>query len=155
MILRNISCAPQAKARLFKEDAVPVLIDCLRHSRSDRVKEHTAATLRNMSASGTDKDRIARIVEEGALGPLIALLSFPVKRVVEQAVGTLRNLSVDANNHPAMIEDGILPPLISLLSSGNEQIIEHTIITLRNISSAPKQHRKYLSASKIGRLSLY
>jgi nitrate/nitrite-specific signal transduction histidine kinase len=55
-------------------------------------------------------DNKARIVQEGALAGLVALLKSPIVNILQHAAATLRNLSVREGNDVKMAVEGALPP---------------------------------------------
>jgi hypothetical protein len=93
--------------------AVPPLIALLR-SPYERLQEHAAVALRNLTVNDRNETRVA---EDGALPPLILLLRSPDKRIQEQALGVLRNLSVSSANKVRLVNEGALPGISPLLSS--------------------------------------
>ncbi len=86
-----------------------------------------------------------RVVESGALPLVITLLRSAKIIIQEQAVGVIRNLSVNslifhffsdskAEIRIRLVNEGALPPLIAMLRSPNEGIQENAVVTVRNIS---------------------
>jgi alkylhydroperoxidase family enzyme len=64
------------------------------------------------------EDQVA-IVRQGALWPLIALVSEGSAGAQEKAAKALRNLAVNDENEMAIVHAGALVPLIALLSEGS------------------------------------
>jgi hypothetical protein len=75
-----------------------------------------------------------KIVQAGALHPLITLLRSASRRVQEQALGCLRDLSVAPENKTRVVQEGGLPHVIGLLRSREESIRELACWTIRNLA---------------------
>jgi hypothetical protein len=125
-------------ARL-RAELSPTLSPCRLIPHQDRtLQEHSAVIIRNISVNEENK---IKIVEEGALEPLAALLRTPDLKIQEIAVGCIRNLSVNPGNKVAIVQEGALPALpslIALLSSTDERIQEQAAVSLRNLSVNPQ-----------------
>jgi ethanolamine ammonia-lyase large subunit len=88
------------KLKMVEKGILPPLIALL-SAQEERVQELTCGTIRNLSIhrmlflalSEAAEDNKVRIVQEGALTPLVALLKSLVVKIVEHAAATLRNLS--------------------------------------------------------------
>jgi hypothetical protein len=63
-------------------------------------------TVRNLSVNAENK---VKMVQEGALKPLIALLRSKHEFTQEQAAMALRNLSINATNEHKMVAEGAIP----------------------------------------------
>ncbi len=71
-------------------------------------------------------------MHEGGLPPLLELLHHTDDHIVEQALVTLRNISVNVENEVKIVAAGALTPLITLLRSPKPSIQEQACGTLRN-----------------------
>lgn len=70
----------------------------------------------------------------GAISPLLSLLTSKVKRIQENAVTALLNLSINESNKILIAEAGAIEPLIHVLESGNTEARENSAATLFSLS---------------------
>ncbi|KAK1290528.1 U-box domain-containing protein 3 [Acorus calamus] len=75
------------------------------------------------------------IAKCGAISPLITLLYSKVKKIQENAVTALLNLSINDGNKSAIAEGGAIEPLIYVLKTGNAEARENSAATLFSLSS--------------------
>ncbi|KAH7691519.1 Zinc finger RING/FYVE/PHD-type protein [Dioscorea alata] len=101
-------------------------------SRVSEVQTAAASELRLLAKN--DKDNRNLIAECGAIPPLVSLLYSKIKRVQENAVTALLNLSINDNNKILIAEAGTIEPLIQVLESGNNEAKENAAATLFSLS---------------------
>lgn len=70
----------------------------------------------------------------GAVTPLLCLLTSKVKKVQENAVTVLLNLSINNSNKITIAEAGAIEPLIHVLESGSTEAQENSAATLFSLS---------------------
>ena len=74
------------------------------------------------------------IAKCGAITPLISLLTSKVKKIQENAVTALLNLSINGGNKISIAEAGAIEPLIHVLESGSTEAQENSAATLFSLS---------------------
>ena len=79
-----------------------------------------------------------QMCNDGAVEAITALLKNEDAKVVEQAAGTLRNVSANKDLRAAIVQAGALPLLIDLLSHVDEKVQEQAGVALRNLSDTVK-----------------
>jgi vacuolar protein 8 len=108
---------------------MPVLT-LLRFDR-EAIQEHATGTVWNLS---THPENELKIVQEGALPPLIKLLRSRDVLIARQACGALRNVSVNDEAREDIVDEGGLSAVIHLLKSTDAGTLEHASVLLRNLS---------------------
>ncbi|KAJ0963732.1 hypothetical protein J5N97_028854 [Dioscorea zingiberensis] len=133
----NIDIVPQSSLLGSKSDNLTIisqvqkLIEDLQ-SRVPQVQSAAASELRLLAKH--DKDNRDLIAECGAIAPLVSLLYSKIKRVQENAVTALLNLSINDSNKVLIAEAGAIEPLIQVLESGNTEARENAAATLFSLS---------------------
>lgn len=74
------------------------------------------------------------IAKCGAITPLLCLLTSKVKKVQENAVTALLNLSINNSNKITIAEAGAIEPLIHVVESGSTEAQENSAATLFSLS---------------------
>jgi hypothetical protein len=98
------------------------------------------------------EDQVA-IVREGALGPLIALLSEGSAGAQEQAALALGTLAFNnAENQVAIVQAGALGPLVALLSEGSAAAREQAARAMTNLAANENNDSAFASAGALGAL---
>ena len=85
-----------------------------------------------------------RLVEDGAVVPLIQLLRSSSKKIQENACLALRNITGTGPHEVKIVMEGGLPPLIALLSSQDRDLQEHA----RFVSPPPLSPLTFISNAR-------
>ncbi|XP_073103186.1 U-box domain-containing protein 4 isoform X2 [Elaeis guineensis] len=101
-------------------------------SQAPEVQRAAASELR-LLAKHNMENRVL-IVKCGAVPPLVSLLHSKVKRVQENAVTALLNLSINDNNKVSIVEAGAIEPLIHVLEYGSAEAKENSAAALFSLS---------------------
>jgi hypothetical protein len=83
------------------------------------LQENAAVVFRNLSVNAENDDKL---VWEGGLPALVALLGSRNESIVEHVAGAVRNLSCGVANRAKMAEGDGVRLLVTLLSSTNDQV---------------------------------
>ncbi|KAG0486684.1 hypothetical protein HPP92_008779 [Vanilla planifolia] len=108
------------------------LVDGL-NSFDPHTQSESALELRLLSKNNEENRFL--IAKCGAIVPLISLLKSNDKKVQENAVTTLLNLSISNGNKNSIIEAGVVEPLILVLDSGSTEAQENSAATLFSLSA--------------------
>nr|XP_023920395.1 U-box domain-containing protein 15 [Quercus suber] len=74
------------------------------------------------------------IAKNGAILPLVQLLSYPDSKIQEHAVTALLNLSIDEANKKLIAREGAIPAIIEILQKGSNEARENSAATLFSLS---------------------
>lgn len=74
------------------------------------------------------------IAKNGAILPLVQLLSYPDFKIQEHAVTALLNLSIDEANKKLIAREGAIPAIIEILQKGSNEARENSAATLFSLS---------------------
>lgn len=107
------------------------LIEDLKGS-SPELQMAAASELRRLTKHNME-NRVL-IAKCGAITPLLALLTSKVKKVQENAVTALLNLSINNSNKIEIAEAGAIEPLIHVLKYGSTEAQENSAATLFSLS---------------------
>jgi hypothetical protein len=152
-IVANLSVNPDNARKIVEEGGMPLLIGLLR-SPCQGVQEQAAVAIRNLSVEPENEVcfpraaprrscfecRQVRIMEEGGIPPLLALLRYNNEAFQRQGTVTLRNLSVHEENKIKIVQEGGIVLLIGLLRSPDKLIQQHSAGILRNLRWAQRLH---------------
>lgn len=100
--------------------------------RSPELQIAAASELRRLTKHNME-NRVL-IAKFGAIRPLLCLLTSKVKKVQENAVTALLNLSINNSNKISIAEAGAIEPLIHVLESGSTEAQENSAATLFSLS---------------------
>jgi HEAT repeat protein len=117
--LRNLAADPDNGLPMRAAGTVAALLRLL-HASPPRVQEQAAGALGNLAALE-------------AIDALASLLRTGVLQVQEEAAASLRNMSCDAVNSPAL--SLAIEPLVWVLSAGSDITKEEAAITLANLAA--------------------
>ncbi|XP_024401407.1 uncharacterized protein [Physcomitrium patens] len=114
--LRNLAAVEKLRSSIVEDGAIRVVINLV-SSGTSMARENAAATLQNLAVS--DDSIRWRIVEDGALQPLLRYLDFSAEACAQEiALGALRNLAACRDNIDVLCSAGFLPRLANCLRSG-------------------------------------
>ncbi|KAL0016814.1 hypothetical protein SO802_003883 [Lithocarpus litseifolius] len=74
------------------------------------------------------------IAKNGAILPLVQLLSYPDSKIQEHAVTALLNLSIDEANKKLIAREGAIPAIIEILQKGSTEARENSAAALFSLS---------------------
>ncbi|KAL6007352.1 hypothetical protein ACLOJK_032849 [Asimina triloba] len=103
------------------------------------------------SAVSDDLNKI-KIVDAGALGPLVTFLQLPSSNLRDHATAALLTLSASASNKSIISSSGAIPPLVEILREGTPQSKVDALLALYNLSTLPDNLHTILSVHAISPL---
>ncbi|CAO2207070.1 unnamed protein product [Urochloa humidicola] len=113
-----------------KED-IPSLVDGLSSIHPD-VQRKAVKKLRMLSKESPENRQL--IADGGGIPALIGLLACPDKKVQENTVTSLLNLSIDDKNKLLITRGGAIPLIIEILRHGSPEAQENSAATLFSLS---------------------
>ncbi|KAM3190394.1 hypothetical protein ACQJBY_068508 [Aegilops geniculata] len=113
-----------------RED-IPSLVEAL-SSIHPEVQRKAAKKIRMLSKESPENR--ALIVGNGGIPALIGLLAYPDKKVQENTVTSLLNLSIDHGNKLLITKGGAIPLIIEILRNGSAEGQENSAATLFSLS---------------------
>lgn len=128
---RTRSLSTSVSDELTTASHVMELVEDLK-SRSPEVQATAAAELRLLGKHNLE-NRVL-IAKCGAITPLVSLLTSNVKKIQENAVTALLNLSINDNNKISIAEAGAVESLIHVLESGSAEAQQNSAATLFSLS---------------------
>lgn len=121
---------PVAEQEERKED-IPSLVNDLLSVHLD-VQRKAAKKIRILSKENPENR--ALILENGGLPALISLVSYPDKKIQENTVTALLNLSIDETNKVLIAKGGAIPLIIEVLKNGSVEGQENSAAALFSLS---------------------
>ncbi|TKW23547.1 hypothetical protein SEVIR_4G298900v4 [Setaria viridis] len=121
---------PAAEQEERKED-IPSLVKDLSSVHLD-VQRKAAKKIRILSKENPENR--ALILENGGLPALISLVSYPDKKIQENTVTALLNLSIDETNKVLIAKGGAIPLIIEVLKNGSVEGQENSAAALFSLS---------------------
>ncbi|RLN03797.1 U-box domain-containing protein 15-like [Panicum miliaceum] len=113
-----------------KED-IPSLVEGLSSLHPD-VQRKAAKKIRMLSKESPENRLL--IADNGGIPALIGLLACPDKKVQENTVTSLLNLSIDEKNKLLITRGGAIPLIIEILRNGSAEAQENSAATLFSLS---------------------
>jgi hypothetical protein len=113
-----------------KED-IPKLVKDLSSVHLD-VQRKAAKKIRTLSKENPENR--ALVIENGGLPALISLVSYPDRKIQENTVTALLNLSIDETSKVLIAKGGALPLIIEVLRNGSVEGQENSAATLFSLS---------------------
>jgi hypothetical protein len=110
---------------------IPSLVKDLSSFHLD-VQRKSAKKIRTLSKENPENR--AMIIENGGLPALIGLLSYPDRKIQENTVTCLLNLSIDETNKVLIAKEGAIPLIIEVLRNGSVEGQENSAATLFSLS---------------------
>ncbi|XP_038874402.1 uncharacterized protein LOC120067080 [Benincasa hispida] len=101
-------------------ETIPRLIQQIKSSFSMEVQESAVVELNRIVSAGI-VDATRAVASKGGIFPLVKLIDEGSERATEAALAILYNLSMDAENHPAIIAAGAVPALRKIVLSQRVQ----------------------------------
>ncbi|PON81390.1 Beta-catenin [Trema orientale] len=132
--IRRLTKTSQRCRRLLS-DSVGPLISMLRLSHSPDSIESALLALLNLAVR--DEMNKTKIVEAGALEPIISFLTSESSNLQEYATASLLTLSASTNNKPVIGASGAIPLLVETLRRGSSQAKVDAVMALSNLSTYP------------------
>lgn len=120
--------------------------------RDDSVDCNEAALLALLNLAVKDEKNKIKIVEAGALEPIITFLQSQAPNLQEYATASLLTLSASSTNKPTISASGAIPLLVETLKNGNPQAKVDAVMALYNLSTHPNNLTLILEANPIGPL---
>ncbi|GJN39399.1 hypothetical protein PR202_gb28513 [Eleusine coracana subsp. coracana] len=117
---------PVVEQEVRKED-IPSLVKDLSSIHLD-LQRKSAKKIRTLSKENPENR--AMIIENGGLPALIGLLSYPDKKIQENTVTSLLNLSIDETNKVLIAKGGAIPLIIEVLRNGSVEGQENSAAAL-------------------------
>eukprot|EP00736_Rhodelphis_marinus_P004883 Rmarinus@m.27184 len=105
-------------------------------STDPELQSQAAAVLRVLSVY--DDNRV-KAVESGALDHLVPLMDSQVEKVLINAVGAIKNITVNVDLGSQAVAAGALPPLVRLLDSDSVEVLRLAATTISNIVLSDEQ----------------
>ncbi|XP_074282485.1 U-box domain-containing protein 15 [Silene latifolia] len=122
---------PENRILIAEQDGIPPLVQLLKYSSDQKLKEHAVTALLNLSIDGTNKKLIT---DEDAIPGIIDALRHGSVGAKENAAATLFSLSMlDENKVTIGLSDGI-PALVDLLANGTVRGRRDAATALFNLS---------------------
>ncbi|KAL5570797.1 hypothetical protein UlMin_023625 [Ulmus minor] len=123
------------RCRRLLSDSVSPLISMLRVDDSSDCNESALLALLNLAVR--DEMNKTKIVEAGALEPIISFLTSQSSNLQEYATASLLTLSASAINKPVIGASGAIPLLVEILRHGSSQARVDAVMALSNLSTYP------------------
>ncbi|ESR43876.1 hypothetical protein CICLE_v10012286mg [Citrus x clementina] len=99
--------------------------------------DHESALLALLNLAVKDEKNKIKIVEAGALEPIISFLQSPDLNLQEYAAAALLTLSASSVNKPFISASGAIPLLVEILRYGSQQAKFDAVMALSNLSTHP------------------
>lgn len=99
--------------------------------------DHESALLALLNLAVKDEKNKIKIVEAGALEPIISFLQSPDLNLQENAAAALLTLSASSVNKPFISASGAIPLLVEILRYGSQQAKFDAVMALSNLSTHP------------------
>ncbi|PHU01371.1 hypothetical protein BC332_31158 [Capsicum chinense] len=96
------------------------------------VQRKAVKKIRMLSKENSENRTV--IVNNGAIPPLVQLLSYPDSRIQEHAVTALLNLSIDETNKKLISKEDSIPAIIEILQNGSVGAKENSAAALFSLS---------------------
>ncbi|VAI75536.1 U-box domain-containing protein 15-like [Triticum dicoccoides] len=122
---------PVAEQDGHPREDIPSLVEALSSIHPD-VQRKAAKKVRMLSKESPENR--ALIVGNGGIPALIGLLAYPDKKVQENTVTSLLNLSIDHGNKLLITKGGAIPLIIEILRNGSAEGQENSAATLFSLS---------------------
>ncbi|KAJ6853596.1 U-box domain-containing protein 4 isoform X1 [Iris pallida] len=120
--------------------------------RSGSAEDAEAALLALLNLAVKDESNKTKIIDAGALDPLVDFLRSPNSVLQENAAAALLTLSASSANKPAIASSVAVPRLVGVLDTGTPQARADAITALSNLYVAPNALRGILQSAPVPRL---
>ncbi|KAJ0985721.1 hypothetical protein J5N97_004077 [Dioscorea zingiberensis] len=108
-----------------------------------------AAILALLNLAVKDERNKVKIVDSGALGPLISFLQSTDMNLQEYATAAVLTLTASSTNKPTITAAGAIPILVKIVEDGNTQAKIDAVMALFNLSTSPDNLNTILSTQPI------
>ncbi|KAH0983570.1 hypothetical protein GBA52_010747 [Prunus armeniaca] len=115
----------------------------------DSTESHESALLALLNLAVKDETNKIKIVEAGALEPIISFLESQSSNLQEYAAASLLTLSASAVNKPIIGSSGAIPLLVETLRHGSPQAKVDSVMALSNLSTHPSNLTIILEAKPV------
>ncbi|KAI3712961.1 hypothetical protein L1987_71531 [Smallanthus sonchifolius] len=132
--IRRLTKTSHRCRRQFSSAIKPLVSMLYSHSH----EAHEAALLAILNLAVKDENNKIRIVEAGALEPIVSFLQSMDSTMQEHAVAALVTLSASPVKKLAIGASGSIPHLIKILNHGSPQAKMEAIVALSNLSTEPE-----------------
>ncbi|XVF81869.1 hypothetical protein PTKIN_Ptkin15bG0190300 [Pterospermum kingtungense] len=132
--IRRLTKTSQRCRRLLADSVIP-LVSMLGVGSPE--SHHESALLALLNLAVKDEKNKVRIVEAGALEPVISFLQNENLSLQESATAALLTLSASVNNKPIIGASGAIPLLVDILKNGSAQAKVDAVMALSNLSTYP------------------
>ncbi|KAF7099003.1 hypothetical protein CFC21_100693 [Triticum aestivum] len=122
---------PPVEEEVNKEVLIPSLVKDLSSPNLD-VQRKAAKKIRTLSKESPE-DRTL-ITDSGGIAALVGLLQYPDKKIQDNAVTSLLNLSIDEVNKVLIAKGNAIPLIIEVLKNGNVEGQENSAAALFSLS---------------------
>ncbi|KAL6858848.1 hypothetical protein ACP4OV_017850 [Aristida adscensionis] len=122
---------PAAEQEDKPREDIPSLVEGMSSIHPD-VQRKAVKKVRMLSKESPENRML--IADSGGIPALIGLLAFPDKKVQENTVTSLLNLSIDEKNKVLITRGGAIPLVIEILRNGSEEAQENSAATLFSLS---------------------
>ncbi|KAG2579426.1 hypothetical protein PVAP13_6NG280100 [Panicum virgatum] len=122
---------PAAEQDDKRKEDIPSLVEGLSSLHPD-VQRKAVKKIRMLSKESPENRQL--IADNGGIPALIGLLACPDKKVQENTVTSLLNLSIDDKNKVLITRGGAIPLVIEILRNGTPEAQENSAATLFSLS---------------------
>ncbi|KAI5407374.1 U-box domain-containing protein 4 [Lathyrus oleraceus] len=131
--IRKLTKTSQRCRRQLSESVGP-LVSML---RVDSAESHEPALLALLNLAVKDEKNKIKIVEAGALEPILSFLKSQNPNLQASATAALLTLSASSTNKPIISASGAIPLLVEILRDGSPQAKADAVMALSNLSTYP------------------
>ncbi|CAL9052669.1 U-box domain-containing protein 4 [Musa acuminata AAA Group] len=135
-----------AKHRRYLSESIEPLVSMLRYGSPESGE---AAMLGLLNLAVRDERNKIKIVDAGALEPLIYFLESTNSCLQEYATASVLTLSATCVNKPKISASGAIPLLVKILKDGNRQARIDAMMALYNLSTIPNNLNTLISLQPI------
>lgn len=146
---REVRRLTRASARHRRKlaGAVEPLVAMLRSGAPDGAGEAALLALLNLAVR--DERNKIKILDAGALEPLLGYLQSSDLSLQEYATAAILTLSASSTNKPIISASGAIPLLVKVLKEGNPQAKNDAVLALYNLSTIADNLQTILSVQPI------
>jgi hypothetical protein len=131
MQLADTTDEPAAEPEVSKEVLIPLLVKDLSSANLD-MQRKAVKKIRTLSKESPENR--ALITDSGGIAALVGLLQYPDKKIQDNTVTSLLNLSIDEANKVLIAKGRAIPPIIEVLKHGSVEGQENSAAALFSLS---------------------
>ncbi|KDO35365.1 hypothetical protein SPRG_00214 [Saprolegnia parasitica CBS 223.65] len=128
--LAYFSCNPKLQARVVGANFVPRLL-LLLELKHDETTRYVSLSLSNLASHAASR---VQMVQDGAVAPLIGLMSAPDMLVKQDCVVALCNLMLHPETYKEMVDDGVVPALVAYSEDDHPEIQKSCAFALLSLA---------------------